>query len=191
MILSRQPRCPARRRRFIAGPVGCGLWGRQHRRRPMRTLPPVAAGGLVLGRRRRSPRPIGSTSATGSRCTSRRARCMPPRSSLPGRASWPPREDVGRHNALDKLIGALARRGACRRGRRGRPDQPGLGGDGAEEASSPERRSWSRLSAPTAHAVPPSPRAPGLTLVGLARAGGCGIYFRPDRIGGRRESDVA
>ena len=30
-----------------------------------------------------------------------------------------------------------------------------------------------------------------MTLVGLARAGGFEVFTRPDRIGGRRESDVA
>ena len=33
-----------------------------------------------------------------------------------------------------------------------------------------------------------SPKGAGLTLVGLARAGGCEVFTRPDRIGGRRET---
>lgn len=99
----------ATRRRTMAGPVGCGLCGIDSLSEAIRVLPPVPASDVVL-----TPAQIFAALA-----------------ALPGgqplhdatRAAhaagfWTPDqgmvavcEDVGRHNALDKLAGLLARTG--------------------------------------------------------------------------------
>ena len=122
----------ARRRRFMAGPVGCGLCGIDSLGEALRPLPPVTAAGPVLGHAEmeRAMAGAGDWQPLHDQTGAVHAAAL---LSSPARASSPPARTSGRHNALDKLIGALARAGHRRRGRGGRADQPGLGGDGAEE----------------------------------------------------------
>src|SRR5690606_29245946 len=106
--LAANRRFEARRRR-LAGPVGCGLCGIESIEEAMRDVPSVANNMLALTARdivqsvrllsEQQPlhRETGAAHAAGF--------------YVPGKGIVPAREDVGRHNALDKLAGALSRAG--------------------------------------------------------------------------------
>lgn len=94
------------RRRAMMGPVGCGLCGIDSLEQALRELPPVGAGAV-----------LGLAEAAGA---AEALRAHQPLHDLtravhaagflvPGRGIVLGREDVGRHNALDKLIGAALR----------------------------------------------------------------------------------
>lgn len=96
------------RRRRLAGPVGCGLCGIESIDEAMRSVPSVA-GGLrlsavqvaeavrLLSEKQPFHRQTGAVHAAGF--------------YVPRQGIVAAREDVGRHNALDKLAGALATEG--------------------------------------------------------------------------------
>ncbi len=102
---SANTRFEARRRR-LAGPVGCGLCGIESIDEAMRSVPAVGSSSLTLTAQQiaesvrllsmQQPfhRATGAVHAAGF--------------YLPGKGIVAAREDVGRHNALDKLAGALA-----------------------------------------------------------------------------------
>ena len=98
----------ARRRRTMAGPVGCGLCGLESLEAATRKLPPVTATRTFtthdVARAMRSMQ----THQVLNRATSAAHAAG---FFLPGHDVCLVREDVGRHNALDKLIGALLRDG--------------------------------------------------------------------------------
>jgi FdhD protein len=167
----------AERRRAMTGPVGCGLCGIDSLDQALRPLPCLAATGLTLTPadirlaldELRDWQPLHdetrATHAAGF--------------YVPGQGIVMAREDVGRHNALDKLIGALARAGT----------DPASGAIALTSRISVEMVQKAvmagapvvlAVSAPTAHAVRLADSA-RLTLVSTAR-GAATVFTHPDRI---------
>jgi FdhD protein len=181
-------RCEARRRRSMAGPVGCGLCGIESIEQ--------ACAGARRGRRRRADASCHDIVARPSllnerpAAASRDARGAWRRVlSCPARDSSLVREDVGRHNALDKLCGAVIG-----------PDQPArtgvvvvtsraFGRDGAEDGD-PRQPVLIAISAPTALAIRTAEEA-GMTLVALVRGEDFEIFTHPHRIQPGSIADVA
>jgi FdhD protein len=97
----------AARRRYLAGPVGCGLCGVDSLEDAMRALPRVAA----------TREPVSPDTIFTALAAMDRAQVLNRETHAVHAAAFfteaqglvAVREDVGRHNALDKLVGALAR----------------------------------------------------------------------------------
>lgn len=92
------------RRRMMAGPVGCGLCGLESLDQVAKPLPQVQTQlSLTAHDIARAVREISAWQPLKQRTRSAHAAGF----YVPGAGIVAAREDVGRHNALDKLIGAL------------------------------------------------------------------------------------
>ncbi|WP_372604904.1 formate dehydrogenase accessory sulfurtransferase FdhD [Actibacterium sp.] len=176
----------AERRRFMAGPVGCGLCGIDSLEQALRPLPALPADQTRLT----------ETQITAAIPALRAAQPLHDLTHAVHAAGFlhtgaldPVREDVGRHNALDKVIGVLARSG-----------RDAAGGalvitsrvsvEMVQKAVLARAPVLIAASAPTARAVALA-EAAGLTLVALARETGFQIFTHPQRIDTKGASDVA
>lgn len=178
------------RRRTLAGRTGCGLCGvdslaQVERPLPARPLPDVPIDpAAVAGAMRALDGLQVLNRATGTAHAA--AWC-----SLAGEVRLL-REDVGRHNALDKLIGALRRGRRAPAGEGATPLPAGEAGFVAVTSRASVEMVQKTLvlgvpllaavSAPTTYAVRLAGRA-GLTLVGFARGDDLAVYTRADRLG--------
>lgn len=165
----------AARRRTMAGPVGCGLCGidsiDQALREP-RAVPPS-------GFRLRPPQVMAAVAALPGaqplHDATRAAHCA---GFWDGNRLIATREDVGRHNALDKLVGHLIRN-----------DHPEgavvltsrVSIDMVQKVAALGAPVLIAVSAPTADAVALAERA-GITLVALARPDRFELFTHSDRI---------
>ncbi|TYP64659.1 FdhD protein [Stutzerimonas stutzeri] len=176
----------AARRRFMAGPVGCGLCGIDSLEEAVRALPDLSGAGPVLDA---SQIARATDDLRGWQPLHDRTRAVHAAGFMsPGRGIVLAREDVGRHNALDKLIGAMARQGM----------DAGQGAFVLTSRVSVEMVQKCALaggavliavSAPTAHALRLAQGA-GITLAAFARGEGFDLFSHPERL--RAEvSDVA
>lgn len=172
--------CEARlksRRRAMAGRTGCGLCGVETLPEVLRPVAPVPAG---------APLPVGAVLRAMRDMRARQA--LHDLTGATHAAGWADasgavalvREDVGRHNALDKLVGALARQAlsaahgvvlVSSRASFEMVQKTAAAGVGILAA----------VSAPTALAVRLADSA-GIALLGFLRDDDATLYSHPERI---------
>ena len=175
------------RRRAKAGPVGCGLCGVESIEEALKPAADVSGVALTV-----SSAEIAEAMASLSARQPLNAETRAVHAAgfyMPGKGMVAVREDVGRHNALDKLIGHLAGKGIS-------------GADGAvimtsrlsveliQKTAKLGSGVLIGISAPTALAIDMATRA-GMTLVALARGTDYEIFTGSDRIRMGDKADAA
>jgi FdhD protein len=175
------------RRRHMAGPVGCGLCGIESIEQAVRKTPSVTGSPLRLTEEQiveavallngQQPLHFETRAVHGAGFY------------VPGKGLIAVREDVGRHNALDKLVGAAAQAG-----------HPGASGavvvtsrvsvEMVQKTAIIGSPFIIAISAPTALAIRTADEA-GMTLIALVRGADFEIFTHSDRIQSGAIADVA
>lgn len=174
------------RRRKMAGPTGCGLCGVESLVEAMRPPPAVGEGRVFTP----SQLMTAVESLFPLQVLNQETRAVHAAGFWePERGLVAVREDVGRHNALDKLAGAMARDGATARS--------GLVVLTSRVSVEMVQKSAAigapvivAVSAPTALAVRMA-EACGMTLVAIARKDGFEVFTHPRRVKGNVVTHVA
>lgn len=166
------------RRRAMLGPTACGLCGVESLAAALPALPRVSGGSAVR------PRDVTAamTSLVPAQTLNRQARALHAAGFwMPGHGLVSLREDVGRHNALDKLAGAMALGGI----------DPAAGilvltsrvsVEMVQKAAMLGAPLIAAVSAPTGLAVRAADDA-GITLAAIVRQDGFEVFSHPWRIG--------
>jgi formate dehydrogenase accessory protein FdhD len=165
------------RRRNLAGRTGCGLCGAETAEDAIRECERVPAGVTIAAEELHATiAQLPERQLINSRTGSVHAAAW----VVPGAGIQVVREDVGRHNALDKTIGALTRAGAdLASGYMVITSRASY--EMVQKSATVGISLLVALSAPTAFAVRLAQRS-GLTLVAFARADRHVVYAHPHRI---------
>jgi FdhD protein len=165
------------RRRNLAGRTGCGLCGAESAEDAIRECGPVPIGVSVTSAALHAAiAELSGRQPINARTGSVHAAAW----VVPGEGIRVVREDVGRHNALDKTIGALSRTGAdFAAGYMLITSRASY--EMVQKCATVGISLLVALSAPTAFAVRLAQRA-GLTLVAFARADQHVVYAHPHRV---------
>jgi FdhD protein len=175
------------RRRHMAGPVGCGLCGIDSLGEALHPITPLAAGTLRLTAKdlERAPAELRDLQPLHDETHAVHAAGF----YRPGEGVVLAREDVGRHNAFDKLLGAMAR--ASVDGSAGAfVVTARISVDLVQKCAVGRVPIMISVSSPTAHAVRLA-EAAGITLARTGRDGRSDIFSHPDRITPGAETHVA
>ncbi|OHV83500.1 formate dehydrogenase accessory sulfurtransferase FdhD [Ensifer sp. LCM 4579] len=166
------------RRRHMAGPVGCGLCGIESIEQAVRSTPDVSASPLKLSDED-VVKAVGLLDGQQPLHSETRA-VHGAAFYVPGRGLVAVREDVGRHNALDKLTGAAARAGF--RGAQGAVVVTSrVSVEMIQKTTITGSPIIIAISAPTALAIRTAEEA-GMTLVALVRGDEFEIFTHAERI---------
>jgi FdhD protein len=176
----------AQRRRSMAGPAGCGLCGVESIEAAMRGVPRAGRGVSF------SPHDVAEAVRQLAEAQPLNTLTRAVHAAgffVPGHGLEALREDVGRHNALDKLVGALARNGM---------DASGgavvltsrVSVEMVQKAAVARAGVLIAVSAPTSLAVSTA-EAAGVTLVAIARGDEFEVFTHPDRITTGADADAA
>jgi len=165
------------RRRNLAGRTGCGLCGAERAEDAIREPAQVPQGiSITAAELHAAIADLGTRQPINARTGSVHAAAW----VVPGRGIVLVREDVGRHNALDKTIGALVRSGGdCAGGYMLITSRASY--EMVQKCATVGIALLVALSAPTAFAVRLAQRC-GLTLVAFARADQHVVYAHPQRL---------
>jgi FdhD protein len=175
-----------RRQRRLTGPSGCGLCGMDSLADAIRPAPRVSSGQVftpLMVRAAMQAMPV-------AQALNRETR------AVHAAAFWTPalglialREDVGRHNALDKLSGTLARSGlAASDGLLLLSSRVSV--EMVQKAATLGAPVIVAVSAPTSLAIDVAAAA-GITLIRIARPDGFEVFTHPDRINWWNSAHVA
>ena len=168
-----------RRRRSMVGPVGCGLCGIDSLAEALRKMKPVPESSFTM---RPSDVMAAIAALPGAQPLHDATRAVHAAGFWAARLIAA-REDVGRHNALDKLAGHMVRSGthAAEDGQGAVLLTSRVSIDMVQKVAAMGVPMLIAVSAPTAHAVVLADEA-GITLIALARPDRFEVFTHTDRL---------